>query len=141
MTILPPPNPGSDAALALGCVCPVIDNAHGAAVAFVRRLDCRLHGDEAARSTNAGVTDPDLAAMLAERDARKRATLDALRAIGECSVGELAQAMGVTDSYGRKLIRARLVAWQAQGLVRARHERTGADWRPTVWSVVEVRGE
>lgn len=23
------PNPGSDAALALGCTCPVIDNGHG----------------------------------------------------------------------------------------------------------------
>lgn len=23
------PNPGSDAALALGCTCPVLDNAHG----------------------------------------------------------------------------------------------------------------
>lgn len=23
------PNPGSDEALALGCICPVLDNAHG----------------------------------------------------------------------------------------------------------------
>lgn len=28
-TDTPPPNPGSDAAIALGCKCPVLDNGHG----------------------------------------------------------------------------------------------------------------
>lgn len=50
-----PPNPGSDEALALGCLCPVLDNAHGAGawggtkdengeLLFWRVDDCPLHG-------------------------------------------------------------------------------------------------
>ena len=50
------PNPGSDEAGALGCLCPVIDNAHGRGAygggvigedgqpLFWRRDDCPLHG-------------------------------------------------------------------------------------------------
>lgn len=45
------PLPGSDAAVALGCTCPVIDNAHGAGrggdgprFGWVISLDCPLHG-------------------------------------------------------------------------------------------------
>lgn len=41
-------NPGSDAALGAGCLCPVIDNGHGKGVEgrFIRNLDCELHGKE-----------------------------------------------------------------------------------------------
>jgi len=46
-----PPNPGSDEAIELGCICPVIDNGHGrgyfgdgAKYGFVVREDCPLHG-------------------------------------------------------------------------------------------------
>lgn len=49
------PAPGSDEALARGCCCPVIDNAHGKGylggvwdkdghIVFVIRADCPLHG-------------------------------------------------------------------------------------------------
>ena len=46
------PNPGSSAALLMGCTCPVYDNAHGAGmgkdehgrVVYVMSLDCPLHG-------------------------------------------------------------------------------------------------
>lgn len=49
------PNPGSDEAMDLGCVCPVLDNAHGKGymggvttkegnLVFVMRVDCKLHG-------------------------------------------------------------------------------------------------
>ena len=49
------PNPGSDAAIAQGCTCPVIDNHHGRGMPaldadgqerawFVFREDCPLHG-------------------------------------------------------------------------------------------------
>lgn len=43
------PNPGSDAALARGCTCPVLDNGHGNPElgrlrGFVMRADCPLHG-------------------------------------------------------------------------------------------------
>ncbi len=52
---LPPedqlPNPGSDEARALGCRCPVLDNAHGRGFpwgghdpSFWIRADCPLHG-------------------------------------------------------------------------------------------------
>lgn len=43
------PNPGSDAALERGCLCPVFDNAHGAGLfveggrAWWRSDDCPLH--------------------------------------------------------------------------------------------------
>jgi hypothetical protein len=41
--------PGSDEALALGCLCPVIDNGHGRGYMgqpgiYVMRDDCPLHG-------------------------------------------------------------------------------------------------
>lgn len=45
------PNPGSDAAIKLGCKCPVRDNGHGRGYlgdgdrfGFVTRDDCPLHG-------------------------------------------------------------------------------------------------
>lgn len=40
------PAPGSDAALQLGCTCPVLDNAHGkrADGLFWISEDCPLHG-------------------------------------------------------------------------------------------------
>jgi len=49
------PNPGSDAAIALGCTCPVLDNAHGKGylggvknekghLVFVISGGCPLHG-------------------------------------------------------------------------------------------------
>ena len=43
-----PPPPGSDAALALGCTCPVMDNGHGRgymgmAGVFVFDLACPIH--------------------------------------------------------------------------------------------------
>ena len=46
------PNPGSDAALDLGCTCPVLDNAHGRGIGkdpktgetlFWYTADCKLH--------------------------------------------------------------------------------------------------
>jgi hypothetical protein len=44
---LPPtPPPGSQEALDLGCLCPVMDNYHGGGVApgiFVYREDCPVH--------------------------------------------------------------------------------------------------
>ena len=40
------PNPGSDAAIKLGCLCPVMDNAHGRRNdgLFWIVADCPLHG-------------------------------------------------------------------------------------------------
>lgn len=50
------PNPGSKEAVEAGCICPVIDNHHGAGIpmedprtgepviAFWRDATCRLHG-------------------------------------------------------------------------------------------------
>ena len=43
------PNPGSKAAIALGCSCPVLDNNHGFGCGwgkgvFWRTEDCPLHG-------------------------------------------------------------------------------------------------
>lgn len=44
------PNPGSGAALELGCLCPVLDNAHGkgwlCSGEFIIRPNCPVHGDE-----------------------------------------------------------------------------------------------
>lgn len=44
------PSPGSDKALAGGCRCPVLDNAHGrgyfAGTGFVIVEDCPLHGKD-----------------------------------------------------------------------------------------------
>lgn len=53
----PPPNPGSDAALDLGCRCPVMDNAQGRGNPmyggdFVISGDCPLHGTKAFRAPN-----------------------------------------------------------------------------------------
>lgn len=48
----PIPTPGSDAALEVGCSCPVLDNAHGRGfpwngeIAFWIAGDCILHGVE-----------------------------------------------------------------------------------------------
>ena len=50
------PNPGSPEAQPLGCICPILDNAHGAGylggvkgadgeTVFVVNLDCPPHGD------------------------------------------------------------------------------------------------
>jgi len=48
----PVPPPGSDLALDAGCICPVIDNRHGAGMyegpdgpIFVMRSGCPLHGE------------------------------------------------------------------------------------------------
>lgn len=45
------PNPGSDEAIAQGCCCPVLDNAHGKGAwlgysdhAFWVDVECPLHG-------------------------------------------------------------------------------------------------
>lgn len=44
------PNPGSDEAIALGCECPVLDNAHGKGIILNgeryhwKNDDCPLHG-------------------------------------------------------------------------------------------------
>lgn len=42
------PNPGSDAAIALGCTCPVLDNSHGKGHygqtgIFVYTIGCPVH--------------------------------------------------------------------------------------------------
>jgi len=42
------PAPGSDAAIALGCTCPVMDNGHGRGYMgqkgiYVYRVDCPVH--------------------------------------------------------------------------------------------------
>ena len=47
------PTPGSPAAVAQGCACPVLDNAHGAGWMglngiFVMTESCKLHGYKAA---------------------------------------------------------------------------------------------
>jgi len=52
------PNPGSPEAVALGCRCPRMDNAHGAGVhgagmAWVTRNDCPLHGEARAPNNDA----------------------------------------------------------------------------------------
>jgi hypothetical protein len=41
------PNPGSDAAIELGCTCPVLDNAHGRHDdgLFWITSDCPVHGE------------------------------------------------------------------------------------------------
>jgi hypothetical protein len=54
--------PGSDAALAQGCTCPVMDNAHGKgfmgqAGAFVTRGNCPLHGGATFKSTHGAGVD------------------------------------------------------------------------------------
>ena len=43
-----PPNPGSDEAIKMGCLCPVLDNARGKGYmciegVFVYREDCPIH--------------------------------------------------------------------------------------------------
>jgi len=43
------PNPGSDAAIALGCKCPVIDNGHGRGLpdgSFWFSANCPVHATE-----------------------------------------------------------------------------------------------
>lgn len=48
MTDAKRPNPGSDEAIALGCICPVLDNAHGEGArgpgTFWVNRDCPIHG-------------------------------------------------------------------------------------------------
>lgn len=44
-----PPSPGSQAAIEIGCICPVLDNAHGKGYTgqpgvFVRNTNCPVHG-------------------------------------------------------------------------------------------------
>lgn len=43
------PTPGSDAAIALGCLCPVFDNNRGKRVGWtggwIIHADCPVHGD------------------------------------------------------------------------------------------------
>lgn len=54
------PNPGSDAAIAMGCTCPVLDNGHGSERlgrerGFVMNSECTLHGiriDKLSRQEN-----------------------------------------------------------------------------------------
>lgn len=46
------PNPGSEAAQLLGCICPVYDNNCGKYAprppdGWWKRMDCRVHGKEA----------------------------------------------------------------------------------------------
>ena len=44
MTTPPLPNPGSREALALGCLCPILDNSHGTGPGpFWISSDCDLH--------------------------------------------------------------------------------------------------
>lgn len=51
-------SPGSDDAIASGCICPTMDNAHGVGLPypngrrFVIRKDCPLHGSEPVRVTD-----------------------------------------------------------------------------------------
>lgn len=50
------PDPGSDAALRLGCECPVLDNGHGYGYmgtvgVFAYNLECPLHGPELTAAT------------------------------------------------------------------------------------------
>jgi hypothetical protein len=45
-------NPGSDEAIKAGCLCPVLDNAHGKGYmgmpeVFVMQENCPIHGTEA----------------------------------------------------------------------------------------------
>lgn len=58
-------NPGSNEAIAAGCTCPVLDNAHGTGylggakdkdgnVMFVMSLSCQLHGRTSLRDEAQG---------------------------------------------------------------------------------------
>lgn len=52
------PNPGTDAALALGCTCPVIDNGYGRGYrgqpgVFVFNGNCPVHGRSPSPTENA----------------------------------------------------------------------------------------
>ena len=55
MTVLKTPNPGSPAAVDLGCKCPVLDNAHGRGMygdgerfGYWMTASCPLHGNPTA---------------------------------------------------------------------------------------------
>ena len=59
------PNPGSTEAIAIGCTCPVMDNAHGRGymggmkdehgnTLFVYALDCPVHGRDDESPTHPG---------------------------------------------------------------------------------------
>lgn len=60
------PNPGSDAAIELGCECPVLDNAHGWGYMgmegiFAFNTSCPVHGPEMqAQFIDAALADPPL---------------------------------------------------------------------------------
>lgn len=48
MSLLVTPNPGSSEAIAAGCICPVLDNAHGRGYrgqpgVFVMTVGCPVH--------------------------------------------------------------------------------------------------
>jgi hypothetical protein len=56
------PNPGSDAAVLLGCTCPVLDNGHGQGYMgqpsiYVYTAGCPIHWDE--KDRNDANTDHD----------------------------------------------------------------------------------
>lgn len=42
------PNPGSDAAIAIGCTCPVLDNSHGRGIngMFWQSTACPVHAEK-----------------------------------------------------------------------------------------------
>ena len=49
------PNPGSDAALELGCTCPVVDNGHGKGCGYGKNMfwhtaGCPVHHPNSAQS-------------------------------------------------------------------------------------------
>lgn len=78
---------------------------------------------------------PEVMAAVA---AARVATLAALQCLGQASVGELADALGITDAYERKKLRSRLVSWERQGLVRAVITAPNqSGYRLTAWCVVE----
>lgn len=56
-------NPGSDEAVKLGCICPIVDNAHGKGyipatatepAGFIISLGCPVHDPEPQEKTNEG---------------------------------------------------------------------------------------
>lgn len=45
-----PPDPGSDEAIPLGCICAVLDNGHGRAIRFWITIGCPVHSPVPGRS-------------------------------------------------------------------------------------------
>lgn len=69
------PLPGSNAAVALGCTCPVIDNGHGAGrgcdgprLGWIIDLDCPIHGGALYWVPTTGETVSKPEARKGERD-------------------------------------------------------------------------